>query len=128
MIILLQGNGKVVISLDGLFGLPRKKSAGVSHRKPVQGHLFFCDQQGVNEYVAAQSVLKKVNVVREETQKVDIPCVCMFVCFQDCSNFLAVTMIRSANRYKALDETAVFGAACRHEFPLLFFNLKHGER
>ncbi len=22
----------------------------------------------------------------------------------------------------------MFGAACRHEFPLLFFNLKHGER
>ena len=30
--------------------------------------------------------------------------------------------------YKALDETAVFGCSCRHEFPLLFTNLKHGER
>ncbi len=37
-------------------------------------------------------------------------------------------MIRSAHRYKALDETAVFGYCCRHEFPGEFINLKHGER
>ena len=36
-------------------------------------------------------------------------------------------MLRSASRYKALDETAVFGYACRHEFPGGFLNLKHGE-
>ena len=29
---------------------------------------------------------------------------------------------------KALDETALFGCGCRHEFPLMFVNLKHGER
>ena len=33
-------------------------------------------------------------------------------------------MLRSATRYSALDETALFGSACRHEFPYL----KHGER
>ncbi len=32
------------------------------------------------------------------------------------------------SRYKALDETALFGCACRHEFPHKFINLKHGER
>ena len=37
-------------------------------------------------------------------------------------------MLRSATRYSALDETALFGSACRHEFPCIFFNLKHGER
>ena len=37
-------------------------------------------------------------------------------------------MLRSATRYRALDETAVFGVACRHEFPVLFLNLKHGEK
>lgn len=37
-------------------------------------------------------------------------------------------MLRSANRYRALDETAVFGYCCRHEFPGEFVNLKHGER
>ena len=37
-------------------------------------------------------------------------------------------MLRSSTRFRALDETAVFGSACRHEFPALFLNLKHGER
>lgn len=47
---------------------------------------------------------------------------------QTCNDFLAGSALRSANRYCALDETAVFGSACRHEFPLMFINLKHGER
>lgn len=47
---------------------------------------------------------------------------------QECSDFLAGDALRSSNRYKALDETALFGCACRHEFPLMFINLKHGER
>ncbi len=36
--------------------------------------------------------------------------------------------MRSRQRYAALDETAVGGLACRHEFPLLFLNFKFGER
>lgn len=47
---------------------------------------------------------------------------------QDCSNFLAGDTLRSTSRFHALDETAVFGCGCRHEFPLMFLNLKHGER
>ena len=47
---------------------------------------------------------------------------------QECSDFLAGNYMRSAVRYKSLDETAVFGCACRHEFPGRFLNLKHGER
>ena len=47
---------------------------------------------------------------------------------QDCNNFLAGNMLRSSTRYRALEETAVFGSACRHEFPALFLNLKHGEK
>ena len=53
---------------------------------------------------------------------------CNTIALQDCNDFLAGSMLRSAVRYRALDETAVFGASCRHEFPLLFLNLKHGER
>ena len=45
-----------------------------------------------------------------------------------CNDFLAGNVLRSANRYTALDETAVFGFCCRHEFPGMFVNLKHGER
>ena len=50
--------------------------------------------------------------------------------FQDCecSSFLAGDTLRSSTRYHALDETALFGCGCRHEFPLRFFSLKHGER
>lgn len=48
--------------------------------------------------------------------------------FQMCNDFLAGNELRSSQRYHALDETAVFGSACRHEFPHLFINLKHGER
>ena len=38
-------------ALDGLFGLPRKKSAGESLRPPLHGSLFFCDQSDVDEFV-----------------------------------------------------------------------------
>ena len=41
---------------------------------------------------------------------------------------MAGDVLRSSQRYHALDETAVFGSACRHEFPHMFINLKHGER
>ena len=45
-----------------------------------------------------------------------------------CSDFKAGDVLRSRSRYCALDETAVFGAVCRHDFPLAMLNLKHGER
>ena len=38
-------------ALDGLFGLPCKKSAGESFRPPLHGSLFFCDQSDVDEFV-----------------------------------------------------------------------------
>lgn len=38
--------------MDGLFGLPRKKSAGRSHREPLHGHLWFSNQTEVDEFVA----------------------------------------------------------------------------
>lgn len=45
-----------------------------------------------------------------------------------CADFLAGSAIRSKSRYSALSETAIFGRACRHEFPKRFINMKHGER
>ena len=45
----------MVLSLDALFGLPRKKSAGVSHRNALQGQLYFCDQSVVDEFVKGSS-------------------------------------------------------------------------
>ena len=47
---------------------------------------------------------------------------------QECSSFLAGDALRSRTRFKALDETGVMGTICRHETPIRFFNLHHGER
>ena len=38
-------------SFDALFGLPRKKSAGVSVTNPVRSGLLFADQQAVDDFV-----------------------------------------------------------------------------
>ena len=37
--------------MDALFGLPRKRSAGVSHREPLFENLIFCDQLSVDQFV-----------------------------------------------------------------------------
>ena len=47
---------------------------------------------------------------------------------QDCSNFLAGNAIRAQARNTKLETRAVFGSVCRHEYPLRFLNMKHGER
>ena len=39
--------------MDALFGLPRKKSAGVSHRDPLLKDVFFYDQLEVDRFVSA---------------------------------------------------------------------------
>ena len=52
-----------------------------------------------------------------------------YICaLQGCHHFLAGDALRSKSRYAALDETAVFGSICKHEFPQRFINLKHGEQ
>lgn len=69
VILLLQGNGggKCVYAMDALFGLPRKKSAGVSHREPLHSNLFFQTQLEVDQYVADNSNSKATdNNVRRE--------------------------------------------------------------
>ena len=47
----LQSGGVVIESMDALFGLCRKKSAGKSVRKPLSGTLMFADQNAVDEFV-----------------------------------------------------------------------------
>ena len=49
-------------SLDALFGLPRKKSAGKSFRDAVHGNLFFCNQGSVDEFVNNFSNFKEPKV------------------------------------------------------------------
>ena len=38
--------------MDALFGLPRKKSAGVSYRDPLHDDLFFSSQSNLDQFVA----------------------------------------------------------------------------
>ena len=45
--------------MDAFFGLPRKKSAGVSFRDPIHGDLFFGQQERVDEFVALASAKQK---------------------------------------------------------------------
>ena len=48
----MQESGAMVLSLDALFGLPRKKATGKSHRDPLHGDLFFGNQSSVDDHVA----------------------------------------------------------------------------
>lgn len=45
----------MIISMDALFGLPRKKSSGKSHSEPLSGNRFFFSQTEVDLYVAQNS-------------------------------------------------------------------------
>ena len=47
----LQESGTLVLSMDALFGLPRKKSSGTSYGEAVHGHYFF-NQSAVDEFVS----------------------------------------------------------------------------
>ena len=51
--------GKLVLAMDALFGLPRKKSAGTSYRDPLHGELFFCRQSPVDLFVEESAMSKK---------------------------------------------------------------------
>ena len=52
-----------MISVDAIFGLPRKKSAGRSFRPPLHGTLFFEDQDEVDRFVEANPVPSKQDKV-----------------------------------------------------------------
>ncbi|XP_046864151.1 uncharacterized protein LOC124458102 isoform X3 [Xenia sp. Carnegie-2017] len=99
-------DGVIFESLDALF-IGRRKKAGQSIGKPLFEQLMFYDQTHVDQFVA--------NYTTPTSNK-------------ECHGFCAGNAVRSMNRYRALDETAIFGRGCRHEFPKKFLNLKHGER
>ena len=64
-----------MLSMDALFGLPRKKAAGKSFRDAIHGHLLFGNQSLVDEFVAS------VKSKRNKTSKV---CTCI-LCKADLS-------------------------------------------
>lgn len=128
-------DGTKVVSIDALFGLPRRKLAGQSHRNSLHGSLFFADQLLVDSFVE-NSQKAKIKIDQVSNIAIHLPCymhACIFLNHiilinQECSEFKAGDALRSASRYHKLDETGLFGSACRHEFPMFVYNLKHGER
>ena len=57
----MQENGSLIVSVDAIFGLCRKKSAGESVRGPLSGTAVFEVQDEVNSFVNSQSHLRNVN-------------------------------------------------------------------
>ena len=49
----MQESGLQILSMDALFGLCRKKSAGISVRTPLFSDIFFEGQDKVDEFVAS---------------------------------------------------------------------------
>ena len=52
----------MILSMDALFGLPRKHSAGHSCREALHGHIFFVDQASVDEFVQSTALDKMPQV------------------------------------------------------------------
>ncbi len=52
-------------------------------------------------------------------------CVCVYIGVQSVFGKRCTSI---TNRYKGLDETGLVGVVCRHEFPLKFLSIRHGER
>ncbi|XP_028412645.1 uncharacterized protein LOC114535544 [Dendronephthya gigantea] len=102
-------SGNMYVSLDALFGCVRKISAGTSVRPANHGETLFIEQTKVDSF------LKNYKVTSSLKSQVS------------CHNFQAGSNLRSKVKTKKLDETAIFGAGCRHEVPLKFFSLKRGE-
>ncbi|XP_061592259.1 uncharacterized protein LOC133457248 isoform X2 [Cololabis saira] len=100
-----QEDGVLVLAADGLFGLPRKKSSGRSFEGPKHNNRFFSPQDDVDAFVKEQ----------QHTPE------------EGCANFQAGSALRSKLKNAKLDETGVFGMACKHEHPRRFLSLKRGE-
>jgi len=54
MTLILQDGGSLIVSIDAIFGLCRKKSAGNSVRGPLSGTAVFESQHEVNSFVDLQ--------------------------------------------------------------------------
>ena len=102
-------------------GLPQKKAAGVSYKAP----LFFGDQTSVDQFVVESKKAKPFSTVSINT--IRIQCHLIFLHRHAVTSQREICL-QSSSRYHALDETAVSGCSCRHDFPVYFINLKHGER
>ncbi|PIK42692.1 hypothetical protein BSL78_20461 [Apostichopus japonicus] len=100
--------GRRIVSLDGMFGLKRWKKSGESYSPPRYNETFFINQSEVDTFLKGYKQAKNTE--------------------QNCSSFQAGSLIHTDKTSGQIDETGLFGAVCRHEMPLFFFNLKQGEQ
>ncbi|XP_065054216.1 uncharacterized protein LOC135683019 isoform X2 [Rhopilema esculentum] len=98
--------GSVTVAVDANFGLVHKKSSGGSN--PVCTEFFIHDEQVMN-------FLEGYN-----DRNISLE--------QACSSFKAGDHVRSKVATTKLDCTGLFGASCKHEFPLKFLSMNTGER
>ena len=48
-----------MVTFDGLFGLPRKRAAGVQRHEPLFKNLFLLEQNDVDRFVASYTTDRK---------------------------------------------------------------------
>uniref|UniRef100_A0A7M5X5P9 CxC2-like cysteine cluster KDZ transposase-associated domain-containing protein n=1 Tax=Clytia hemisphaerica TaxID=252671 RepID=A0A7M5X5P9_9CNID len=100
-------SGSVFYCFDANFGLVLKNSSSKSKRLATRSdNLFFLDEEVKTFMDGYDDSLKT----------------------KDCSNFQAGNNLRSKRKTNKLSVTGIFGMSCRHEFPKLFLNMRHGER
>ncbi|XP_035688849.1 uncharacterized protein LOC118424401 [Branchiostoma floridae] len=103
-----KNDGEQIIAIDANFGLVRKASSGTSSAPPLHGQSMFLEDEKLKEFLA--------DYYDEEKPS------------EDCSHFKAGQCLRSKAQHQKLDVTGVFGSVCRHNIPLKFLNMFHGER
>uniref|UniRef100_H2YTB4 Uncharacterized protein n=1 Tax=Ciona savignyi TaxID=51511 RepID=H2YTB4_CIOSA len=94
--------------LDGNFGLVRRLAAGTKKTEPHHNKKLFLQDDETSTFIN--------NYCDKDKHT------------QNCSDFQAGDKVRSKSKNKKLDVKGIFGCCCRHEFPKLFMDLKHGER
>ncbi|XP_041481377.1 uncharacterized protein LOC121428660 isoform X2 [Lytechinus variegatus] len=100
--------GQVIVCIDGCFGLVRRKKAGSSAGGTTHQTTFFVEDDYVKTFVDGYRI--------EHGQA-----------SKNCSQFKAGTLLRTKKKADALDVKGVFGAVCRHGFPLAMLNMFQGE-
>lgn len=68
----------MVLAMDAVFGLPRKKAAGISHRGPLFGDLVYLDQSDVDQFVA--NYQKPVSIATVSALNDLLVCYCCCYC------------------------------------------------
>ncbi|XP_066914418.1 uncharacterized protein [Clytia hemisphaerica] len=100
-------DGSVFYCLDANFGLVLKASASKSKKLAMRSSNLFVPDEDIDSFMVNYDDALKT---------------------KDCSNFQAGNNLRSKRKTKKLSVTGIFGMSCRHEFPKLFLNMRHGER